>query len=121
MDLKEKTYNIRGAIFEVSNTLGAGFLEKVYQEALEIEFRIRGIPYEREKHLTIEYKGHVLQHDYFADFVCYGDIIVELKAVEELCSQHEAQVLNYLSITKKSLGLLVNFGTPKVEIRRFAN
>ena len=81
---KVETYNIRGAIFAVHNELGNGFLERVYQDALEYEFRERGIPYEREKLIQIMYKGKPLGEPYRADFVCYGKIIVELKAVEEL-------------------------------------
>jgi GxxExxY protein len=107
---REATYNIRGAIFAVHKELGCGFLERVYQDALEYEFRERGIPYEREKEIQVSYKGHPLGEPYRADFVCYGKIIVELKAVKELEDIHRAQVLNYLKASGMKLGLLVNFG-----------
>lgn len=110
---KQESYNIVGAAMEVYNNLGPGFLEPVYQEALEREFVARGIPYEREKELTINYKGKPLEQTYRADFVCYGIIIVELKAVSELTDFHRSQVYNYLHATGFKLGLLLNFGHPK--------
>ncbi len=96
----------------VYKTLRHGFLEAVYQEALEIEFQRRNIPYEREKELKIYYEGKELQQTYRADFVCYGHIIVELKAVAELDGSHRMQVLKYLKATGYQLGLLYNFGFP---------
>ena len=107
---KTESYAITGAVFGVYNELGPGFLESVYQEALEREFVKRGIPYEREKELTIYYKGEALQQTYRADFVCYENIIVELKAVSELVDSHRSQVYNYLKVTGCRLGLLLNFG-----------
>ncbi len=107
---KEDSYKIVGAAMEVFNQLGHGFLEAVYQEALEREFKSRGIPYEREKELTIYYKGEPLEQTYKADFICYEDIIVELKAVTILQDSHRSQVYNYLRATKNKLGLLINFG-----------
>ena len=107
---KEDSYKIVGAAMEVYNQLGHGFLEAVYQEALEREFKSRGIPYEREKELTIYYKGEPLEQTYKADFICYEDIIVELKAVAMLQDSHRSQVYNYLRATKNKLGLLINFG-----------
>ena len=107
---KQESYDIIGAAMEVYNTLGHGFLEAVYQEALEKEFLSRGIPYEREKELTITYKGEVLKQTYKADFVCYGKVIVELKAVSGLDDAHRSQVYNYLHATGYRLGLLLNFG-----------
>ena len=118
---KEESYAIRGAIIEVSRELGCGFLERVYQDALELEFRLRNIPYEREKLIQVMYKGHPLGVPYMADFVCYGKIIVELKAVEELTSTHRSQVLNYLHATKMKLGLLVNFGEQFSSVERLLN
>ena len=94
----------------VYNTLGSGFLEAVYQEALELELAKRNIPYEREKELSICYNGVVLKQTYRADFVCYGNIIVELKAVAHLDDTHRSQVFNYLKATGYKLGLLLNFG-----------
>ena len=108
---KEESYKIVGAAFKVYNTLGAGFLEAVYQEALEIELQRQGIPYEREKELKIVYDGVELKQTYKADFVCYGKIIVELKAVSALDDAHRAQVYNYLHATGLKMGLLLNFGT----------
>ena len=107
---KDESYNIVGAAFQVYNNLGFGFLEAIYQEALEIEFQRRGIPYEREKELNIVYDGVQLKQTYKADFVCYGKIIVELKAVSELDDAHRSQVYNYLHATGYRLGLLLNFG-----------
>ena len=115
---KTEIYNIRGAIFAVHNELGCGFLERVYQDALEFEFQERGIPYEREKNIQIMYKGKPLGEPYRADFVCYDNIIVELKAVEELQGIHRSQVVNYLKATGMKLGLLVNFGEEFANIER---
>ena len=112
------TYSINGAAFHVYNKLGHGFLEAVYQEALEIEFQRRGIPYEREKDFTIMYKGEKLDQKYIADFVCYGKIVVELKAVDEILPVHKAQVINYLAITGYKLGMLVNFNAQKIKVER---
>ena len=107
---KEESYKIVGAAFKVYNTLGHGFLEAVYQEALEIELQRQGIPYEREKELKIVYDGVELKQTYKADFVCFGKIIVELKAVSALDDAHQSQVYNYLHATGFKLGLLLNFG-----------
>ena len=115
---KLETYNIRGAIFAVHHELGNGFLERVYQDALELEFQERGIPYEREKSIQVMYKGKPLGEPYRADFVCYDKIIVELKAVEKLQGIHRSQVVNYLKATGMKLGLLVNFGEEFVNIER---
>ena len=107
---KEETYKINGAAMKVYNTLKSGFLEAVYQEALEIEFKKRGIPFESEKELTVFYDGVELKQTYRADFVCYGNIIVELKAVSQLDDSHRSQVYNYLCATGYKVGLLFNFG-----------
>lgn len=107
---KEESYKVVGAAFKVYNALGHGFLEAVYQEALEIEFQRQGIPYEREKELKIKYEGVELKQTYKADFVCFGKIIVELKAVNALDDAHRSQVYNYLHATGYKLGLLLNFG-----------
>ena len=116
-----ESYAIRGAIFEVHKQKGSGFLEKVYQECLEQEFIQRGIPYEREKRIIIDYKGKVLEQEYIADFVCYGKIIVECKAVKELIDVHRAQIINYLRATNLRLGFLVNFSEYFVVPERFVN
>ena len=118
---QKETYAIRGCIRAVAIELGTGFLEKVYQEALELEFKEAGIPYEREAKLNISYKGKPLQQEYIADFICYGKIIVELKTVSELNENHEAQVFNYLKATDLDLALLVNFGEKPVNIKRLFN
>ena len=102
----KESYNITGAAMHVYNVLGSGFLEAVYQEALAIEFAKRGIPFEREKELKVFYEGHELKQTYRADFVCYGDIIIELKAVSELNDSHRSQVYNYLKATGFKLGIL---------------
>lgn len=109
---KEESYKIVGSAFNVYNTLGHGFLEAVYQEALEIEFQRQGIPYEREKELKIQYNGVELKQTYKADFVCFDKIIVELKAVSAIDDAHRSQVYNYLHATGHKLGLLLNFGYP---------
>ena len=118
---KEESYKIIGACMEVHKTLGCGFLEPVYQEALAIEFRRQGIPFEQEKELTITFKGIELEKKYNADFVCYGKIILETKAVKELCDNHRAQIINYLKATKFKLGLLVNFGEQSLKHERFVD
>jgi len=107
---EEESYKVVGAAFKVYNGLGSGFLEAVYQEALEIELQKQGIPYEREKELKIQYDGIELKQTYKADFVCFGKIIVELKAVSALEDAHRSQVYNYLHATGYKLGLLLNFG-----------
>jgi len=106
---EQESYNIRGAIFEVHKNMGTGFLEKVYQESLEKEFLLRGIPYEREKRIFLNYKGDRLKQSYIADFICYDKIIVECKAVTELLDIHKIQLLNYLTATNLRLGFLINF------------
>ena len=106
----QESYAINGAAMQVYKTLGIGFLEAVYQEALAIEFTKRGIPFEREKELKVFYDGQELHTTYRADFVCYGKVIVELKAVSELDDSHRSQVYNYLKATGYKLGLLYNFG-----------
>ena len=115
----DRTYEIIGAAMEVHKHLGGGFLEVVYGDALEMEFQERGIPYQREKDLHIYYKDKVLPHFYKADFICYDSIVVELKAVENLTVESQAQVINYLSATGCKVGLLLNFGRRSLEKRRF--
>ena len=115
----QESYKIVGAAFQVYNTLRHGFLEAVYQEALEIEFQRQEIPYEHEKELKIRYDGVELKQTYRADFVCYGKIIVELKAVSKLDEAHHSQVYNYLHATGCKLGLLLNFGnSDHIQIER---
>mgnify|MGYP002515834718 FL=1 len=106
----KESYLITGAAMRVYNNLGPGFLEAVYQEALAIEFTKQDIPFQRERELKIYYDGHELKQTYRADFVCFDDIIVEIKAVAELDGSHRSQVYNYLKATGFKLGLLYNFG-----------
>jgi len=115
---KQESYNIVGACMAVHRELGNGFLESVYQEALELEFKERGIPYARESKLTIYYKEHTLEQYFIADFICYDKIVIELKAVEALDSAHVSQVLNYLNSGDTQLGLLVNFGESSLVYKR---
>ena len=116
---ESQTYEIRGAVFEVYRELGCGFLESVYQECLEIEFRKRKIPYLAQHRLNLTYKGQVLKQVYIPDFMCFNEIIVEIKAVSTVSGEHRAQIMNYLKATSKKLGLLVNFGSfPKATVDR---
>jgi GxxExxY protein len=115
----DEIFRIRGAIFEVNRVMGAGFLEAVYQECLAIEFGARGIPFTASPFLALTYKGRELQKAYVPDFVCYGKIILELKALTSLAAEHRAQVLNYLRASRMKVGLLANFGSsPKAQIER---
>ena len=115
----QETYSIIGAAIEVHKQLGPGFVEYVYGDALEIEFQLRGIPFEREVSIPIDYKGTTLKHIYVADFICYGHVIVELKAVEKILPIHEAQILNYLKATQIKRGLLLNFSDVILQKRRY--
>ena len=119
---KDESYQLNGACFDVYKEKGCGFLEDVYQECLEIEFELRDIPFETQPPLKLEYKGHSLRKKYIPDFICFGKIIVEIKAVKEITDEHRAQVQNYLKATGYTLGLIINFGHyPKVQIERIAN
>lgn len=116
-----ESYQIMGACFEVYKAKGAGFLEAVYQECLELEFGDQDIPFEAQPRLTLAYKERLLKQTYSPDFVCFGKIVVEIKAVSSLTDEHRAQVYNYLRATGHRLGLLVNFRHfPKVESERIA-
>ena len=118
---EEEAYRIRGAAFEISNAMGHGFLEAVYQECLSIEFAARGVPFRATPRLALNYKGVPLRQTYTPDFICFDAIIVEIKATATLTPEHRSQVLNYLKATNLKLGLLVNFGAgPKTQIERFA-
>lgn len=113
-----RTHAVIGAAMEVHNQLGHGFLEAVYQEALTLELQARGVPFRRQPDLPIFYKGELLPCAYRPDFVCFEEVIVELKATSALGGPDQAQVLNYLRAAAKPLGLLINFGTPRLEYRR---
>ena len=118
---KEESYKIIGACLEVHNELGPGFLEPVYQEALEVELTNQNIPFLREVPLPIKYKESVLNKSYIADFILFEKIILELKALDALSTVHESQVLNYLKATGFRLGILVNFGQSKLQYKRLIN
>ncbi len=118
--LGEESYRIMGACFEVAKEKGCGFLEAVYQECLELELEMQGIPFQPRLPIGLAYKGRPLLQYYVADMVCFGQVLVELKAVSELTDEHRAQVINYLHAPGHRLGLLVNFGHhPKLEWERF--
>jgi GxxExxY protein len=117
---QDEVYAINGAAIEVHRQLGPGFLEAVYQEALELELSARNIPFKAQQHIPIFYKGQPLKKTYIADFVCFDKIVVEIKALSDLNNQHKAQILNYLKATSLKVGLLYNFGSyPILERDRF--
>jgi GxxExxY protein len=115
---ENESYQIVKACMTVHNELGCGFLEAVYHEALALEFENISIPFEKEKALVIYYKGKKLQKNYIADFVCYGRIILELKALGRISIEHESQVLNYLKISGFKLGIITNFGQRSFKYKR---
>lgn len=117
MDINEITYAINGAVFEVNRILGPGFLEKVYENALVVELRKRGLKVESQVPVKVSYKGEVVG-EYVGDIVVEGKVLVELKTVEQLSKVHEAQLLNYLKATGIKVGLLINFKDVKADIRR---
>lgn len=118
--LKDEVFAVIGAAFEVKRELGIGFLEPVYQEAMEIELSDRKIPFESQKPLAIHYKGRKLTKGYIPDLICYDQLVVELKALDRLTTKEESQILNYLKATGLRVGLLINFGsTGKLEWQRF--
>lgn len=117
--LGDESYAVVGAAMELYYKLGTGFLEPVYQQSLAIEFSLRNIPFESQKRFQIEYKGHLIDKEYVADFVCFGQIIVEIKALNQLSPVDWSQVINYLKVSKMRVGLLFNFGSPgKLEWKR---
>jgi GxxExxY protein len=118
MDLRELTYQINGAVYEVNKVLGAGFLEKVYENALLAELKRGNLSAESQVPIAVRYKGEIVG-EYFADIVVEGKIILEIKAVESLSKIHEAQLLNYLRTTGITIGLLINLKHPKADVKRF--
>ena len=118
---KDESYKIIGACIEVHKKLGAGFLESVYAEALELEFKNAGIPYEKEKKLPVFYDDKPLKKYFRADYVCYDSIIVELKATKYTIEADRQQTLNNVKATNFKLGILVNFGTPSLTYKRIVN
>jgi GxxExxY protein len=115
---KEESFKIIGACMEVHRNLGSGFLEIVYKEALEHEFGLRNIPYEREKPYLVHYKGITLQRNFHADFILFDKIILEVKGVKEINNEHIAQTINYLKVSNSKLAILVNFGKTGFEYKR---
>ena len=119
--LKDEVFAIQGAFFEVSREMGTGFLEAVYQECLEREFAQRAIPHKRHPKLTLVYKGVAISPTYTPDFICFEQIIIELKVAQTITDAHRAQVINYLRATNLKLGLIVNYGVyPKAQVERIA-
>jgi GxxExxY protein len=118
---KEESYRIIGACMEVHKKLGPGFLESVYSEALELEFKKAEIPHEREKKLSVFYEDIPLKKYFKADFVCYNSIIIELKATKFIIEADYRQTVNNVKATKFKLGLLINFGTPSLTYKRIVN
>jgi GxxExxY protein len=116
---EEETYKIIGICMAVHRNLGPGLLEIIYKDAIEIELKENSIFFEREKEFIIEYKGKILPHKFYADFVVNGDIILEIKAVKELSNEHTAQILNYIKLAHSEIGLLVNFQTKSLQHKRF--
>jgi len=118
--LGPECFRIQGAVFQVYREMGSGFLESVYQECLEREFLRSGIPFEPQKEIRLVYCGEPLLQTFRADFLCFNQVILEIKAVKEIASEHRAQVLNYLKATGYKVGLLANFGShPKAIVERF--
>ena len=116
---REEAYRIVGACMAVHKDKGNGFAEPVYQDALEIELELSGIPFDAQRNYQIHYRGRPLKHSYTPDILCFDRIIVELKAAKALTAEHRAQVMNYLKVTGNQLGLLVNFGShPRLEWER---
>lgn len=119
---KDESYAIMGACFEVYKDKGCGFVEPVYQECLSIELLYLGIPFVEQQELNLYYREQRLAHIYKPDFVCFGKIILEIKAVQSFAAEHRAQVMNYLKATGLELGLLINFGHfPKLEYERIVS
>ena len=119
MEEDSDTYAIIGAAMEVHNVLGQGFLESVYSEAFAVELGARHIPFRRECSLNVIYKGTALPCQFKADFICFERVLVELKALARLSGNEAAQVMNYLKATTIEKGLLINFGSPRLECKRF--
>ena len=115
---EEETFKIIGICMEVHRNLGPGLLEVVYKDALEIEFKANNLPFEREKEFSIEYKGVILPHKFYADFIVNEDIVLEVKAVKEFSGEHTAQVLNYMKLSESEIGLLVNFQNKSLQHKR---
>ena len=120
--LKDETYQVLGACFEVYNEMGCGFLESVYQECLERELAFCEVPFEAQQPIDLVFKGQGLSRTFSPDLLCFWKVIVELKAVRRLIAEHRAQVINYLKASRLEVGLLVNFGSyPQLDYERIVN
>ncbi|MGZ3900410.1 MAG: GxxExxY protein [Bacteroidia bacterium] len=115
---KDESYNIISCCLEVHKTLGKGFLETIYKDALMHEFKLKNIPFNREQKFEVPYKDIILPHYYCSDFIVYDKIVLEIKAQQDVIDQHYKQVINYLAVSKLKLGLLVNFGEPSLKFKR---
>ena len=115
---QEENYIIIGICMEVHRILGPGLLEIVYKDALEIEFKNKNIPFEREKEFSIEYKGNILPHKFYADFIIYDEIILEVKTVKEINNEHIAQTLNYIKLASSQIGIIANFQNKSLTHKR---
>jgi GxxExxY protein len=115
----DRTYKIIGTAMEVHKELGCGFLEPVYQEALETELENQGLPYKSQSVIDIYYKQKLLEKKYQPDFICFNEVIIEIKALEQLSGIEESQIINYLKASKLKVGLLINFGSKSLEYKRF--
>jgi GxxExxY protein len=116
---REETYGVIRACIAVHKDKGNGFAEPVYQDAMEIELELSGIPFDPQRNFALSYRGRALRHTYTPDLFCFEKIVVELNAAKALTDEHRAQVLNYLKVTRLQLGLLVNFGSfPRLEWER---
>jgi len=118
---QEECYEIIGVCMDIHKILGPGLLEVVYKDSMEYEFTKKDIPFEREKRFDVHYKDAILRHNFYADFVVYGNLILEVKACAEINKDHVRQTLNYISIAKSSLGLILNFGAQSFQQKRVIN
>ncbi|OXB22722.1 NADH:ubiquinone oxidoreductase [Flavobacterium tructae] len=116
---EKETYKIIGICMEVHRNLGPGLLEIIYKDALELEFKEQNISFEREKEYSIEYKGKILPHRFYADFIINQDIVLEVKAIKEFSNEHIAQIINYIKLSNSEVGLLVNFQTKSLQYKRY--
>lgn len=115
---KEENYIIVGICMDVHRILGPGLLEIIYKDALEVEFKNNNIPFEREKEFSIEYKGNILPHKFYADFIVYDEIILEIKSVKEINNEHIAQTLNYIKLADSQIGIIANFQNKSLTHKR---
>ncbi len=118
---KDEVYDIVGAAMEVHSILGPGFLEAVYQEVFAMELRLRNIPFVEQPPLHLEYKGYRLERKYVPDYLCYEEIVIEIKALTKCGPNEEAQIINALKASKRKIGILINFSEPSLFWKRYVN